>query len=71
MQVDYEYAAGRVSEAIDASLMARKLNRIGFIMGTFLFGAAIITTISVIISNNGGYDDSQLTRTIQQTQLTD
>ena len=52
-QVESEYAAGRMFEAIDASLMARRLNKIGFTLGVFIYGAAIISIVSFEFSNDG------------------
>ena len=57
-QVDHEYAAGRVFEAIDASLAVRKYNRIGFMLGSFFYVLLIITIIIVTLSkiNNSSGD---------------
>ena len=57
MQVDSEYDAGRISEAIEASLMARRLNRIGFVLGTLFIVASIVVSISVTVANANNDDD--------------
>ena len=47
-----------MSEAIEASLMARRLNRIGFLLGTLILVAAIVTSVAITVTNanNDDYD---------------
>ena len=57
MQVDSEYDAGRISEAIEASLMAKRLNKIGFGLGTLFIVASIVASVSATLVNANNDDD--------------
>ena len=57
MQVDSEYDAGRISEAIEASLMARKLNRIGFFLGTLFAVAITVALVAARLINTNNDED--------------
>ena len=65
VQVDSEFAAGHYGEARIASDSARKVNKVGFWIGTFLHLIWIIViVVDVIIVTtvaNGGFNDYQLT----------
>ena len=65
VQVDSEFAAGHYGEARIASDSARKVNKVGFWIGTFLYLIwTIVIVVDVIVVTtvaNGGFNDYQLT----------
>ena len=60
-QVDSEYAAGRIQQAIFASQRAKKLNIIGIVVGAMVNVMAIICIVVAAIvssSDNDDYDNN-------------
>ena len=57
LKVDSEYAAGRVSEAIRASMMARRLNFMGIFLGFALVVAAVIVIVAIAVADANDDDD--------------